>query len=275
MASHLASKYNVVVWNRDETKVTSFLSLHSNAESRNSPVEAILATKITFIMLWDANSIEQQIFEKIQNLTDYSGRTFVNFCTIAPDENAKFSRIVTENGGSWIESPVLGNHKVAELGKLTVMVAGNKEECERLFPMFSVLGTPRYLGAHGTASATKLALNAFVVTYSAVFSSSYAYLEAAGADTDIFSSILLNGPFNIVGGYYDRWTKLVKSKNFENDIAFTVSGASKDCTLAISELNRCNVDASVFEGANVLIQKSISHGNADKDMAAIYLETKK
>jgi hypothetical protein len=46
-----------------------------------------------------------------------------------------------------------------------------------------------------------LALNAFLATYLAAFSSSHAYLEACGADVDIFNAILQAGPFNASGTF--------------------------------------------------------------------------
>jgi len=273
IAGFLSQKHHLLVWNRTESKVSTFLEKY-NAESRKTPRETIIASHVTFIALWDAQSIETQIFGEL-NDEDFKNRTFINICTVSPEESKNFFSRTTKLGGKWIESPLLGNNKVVEAGKVICLIGGNKEECEEYFALFSLFGTPKYLGNIGSATSTKLALNAFLATYSSAFASSFSYLESCNVDVDMFCNILQAGPFNVAGGYYNRWTNLIKSKNFSDDVAFTLSGISKDCSLAIDEMKSHNIDASVFEGAHVLIQKAINSGNADKDMSVVYLETKK
>jgi 3-hydroxyisobutyrate dehydrogenase len=273
LATHLVEgKHKVTVWNRDQKKAEEFLSKNPSSLSKQTAKECILASNLTFIVLWDYQSILNTVFDQLEE-GDFQGRTFINICTIGPEESIELANRVIKFGGKWIESPVLGNNKMAEAKKLQLLTAGIKEECESIAPLLELFGLPRYLGKYGTGSATKLALNAFLATYVTAFSSSHAYLEACGADIDIFSTILQAGPFNAAGGYYGRWTNSFKTKNFEDDVAFSVGGIAKDCNLVVDELKRHNVDASIFEGANVLIQKSVASGNSNLDMAAVYLES--
>jgi len=271
MAGHLTEKHNVFVWNRDKTKAEAFCAKFTTAKYLVTAKDCILASKVIFIVLWDYNSIVDTIFATL-NDEEFKDRTFINVCTIGPDESIELANKLNSKGGKWIECPVLGSSKVAEAKNIQLLTAGVKEECESFYPVFELLGHPRYLGKFGTASSTKLALNAFLATYMTAFSSSHAYLEACGADVDIFSSILQSGPFNTVGGYYGRWANLFKTKNFE-DVAFTVAGIAKDCDLVVDELKKHNIDAGVFEGANSLIHKAVESGHSNLDMSAVYLET--
>jgi len=267
-----SKNYKVIVWNRDNTKAELFVKQNHGSESRESSKEALLSTQISILLLWDSKSIES-ILSSLAD-TDYKGRTFINMCTISPTESIAFSERITKLQGKWIEAPLLGSSKVAEAGKLQILIGGEKEDFDTFQDLFSLFGTPKHVGIVGTASATKLALNSILATHLTSFATSYSYLEACGANVDVFANILQTGPFNIAGGYYTTWENRIKSQDFDSNIAFTVSGISKDASLAVTEMTKFGIDASIFEGASKIISRAVEEGDTDKDMSAVVKHTK-
>lgn len=147
--------------------------------------------------------------------------------TISPEKSQEFHRIITEKKGEWVESPVLGNQLVAEAGKLQVShnlydfgltrkvcVGATREQFDKLSPMLSCLGTPRYVGEVGKATTMKLGmvfdfphsrrqgLNYILGANVVAFSNAFGLMEQAGVDLDMFTTVLSNGPLNLAGGYY-------------------------------------------------------------------------
>lgn len=99
--------------------------------------------------------------------------------------------------------------------QVQVCVGGTKEQYERLVPILSSLGTPRYIGDVGKASTLKLgsfelflrlnaslALNYILGANVVAFSNAYGLMEEAGVDTNMFIAVLNNGPLSLAGGYY-------------------------------------------------------------------------
>jgi len=176
-----------------------------------------------------------------------------------------------KNGGVFVEAPVLGNTTVAQKAGLNVMVGcKNQADFENLTPIFSCLGTPRYFGQIGTATAAKLSFNFMLASTLVTFSESYAYLEKKGVNLDSFLTVLTNGPLNLAGGYYPVWSGKFKNRSYD-PIAFTAAGIEKDVRLAVNQFQQAGIHTAAAEGVYKQIKDAVEiHHVQDKDFSAVF-----
>lgn len=262
--------YNVTVWNRTISKAEELQKeLGEKISVVSTCQEAVTKNEVTLMMLWDAASV----FEVLKSLppNGFTTRTFINMATISPEESKSIGHFVESSAGTFVEAPVLGSWTVAEKGQLQILV-GSKDEAEfqKLLPIFSCFGTPRYLGNIGSGTATKLANNFILGANLVSFSESYAYLEKAGVNMETFMTILTNGPFNLAGGYFSSWSNKFKSRTYE-PVSFAAHGIEKDVGLAVKEFKNYGVYSGAAEGVYKHIHEAVEQYNiGDKDAASVY-----
>jgi len=272
MAGHL-SKHGekLVIWNRtplEEKGKDGELAKTFTGEEKIAATapEAIRASKLTLLMLWDAASIRDLLSELKDD--DFKGRTFVSHVTISPKESKEVEEIITKKGGIYVEAPVLGNSQVAQKGQLQTLVGGDKAQYDRLAPLFQSWGTPRYIGPVGTATASKLALNFNLGANLLAFASSYSYLEAMGADMNQFLAIVTNGPLALSGGYQKNWAERFQSHHYE-PITFAAEGLVKDLALASEEMSSAGVHSPIAKSLAEMV-KAAAEGKEKQDMTVVY-----
>ena len=90
-------------------------------------------------MLADAPAIKDAVVHGGSTVSKLSGKTVLQMGTIGPDESREVAEAVEQNGGSYIESPVLGSKKEAEAGELLLMVGCESEDALKLSPVYPVL----------------------------------------------------------------------------------------------------------------------------------------
>jgi len=110
--------------------------------------------------------------------------------TIAPSESRVFQQELAAIAATYFEAPVLGSIPEATAGQLQVMVGGSTEQFEQWQPLFQQLGTPIFIGAVGSASALKLALNQLISSLTTSFALSLGFVQQQGVDVETFMQIL-------------------------------------------------------------------------------------
>jgi len=277
MAKHLSKlpEVQLTLWNRtnifQKTDISApdLLSEFSRSTTvASSAHDAIRASKVIMMMLWDAQSIR----DVLDGLTeaDYKERVFISHVTISPKESKDLSEFVIGKGGKFLEAPVLGNAQVAERGALQTLVGGNKELFDKYTPLFKMWGIPRYLGDVGAATATKLSLNFLLGSNLVAFATSYGYLDRKGVDLDAFMTILTNGPFNLAGGYHAVWADKFKKRNYDA-VAFSTVGLDKDLELASIEFESAGVRSASAKALSATAHEAASRRDLSTlDMTALY-----
>eukprot|EP01127_Copromyxa_protea_P020946 TRINITY_DN7079_c0_g1_i1.p1 TRINITY_DN7079_c0_g1~~TRINITY_DN7079_c0_g1_i1.p1 ORF type:complete len:200 (-),score=51.76 TRINITY_DN7079_c0_g1_i1:20-619(-) len=190
--------------------------------------------------------------------------------TISPEKSKEFFCVVTGMDGEWVESPVLGNQLVAEQGKLQVCVGGSREQFEKLSPVLSSFGTPRYVGGVGKASTMKLGLNYILGANIVTFSNAYGLMEQAGVDLDMFTTVLSNGPLNLAGGYYPVWSEKMKKREYD-PVMFPTNGIKKDVTMATQQMKAHGINTAAADGIlSIINDAAVNHGTGEVDFSSVY-----
>ncbi len=124
-----------------------------------------------------------------------AGHCVVSMGTTAADYSFHLSQDITTAGGCFVEAPVSGSRKPAEAGQLVGMLAGPREEIERLRPLLSPICKQLFdCGAVPAALQMKLAVNTFLITMVTGLAEAAHFAARHGLDMDSFADILNAGP---------------------------------------------------------------------------------
>ena len=120
---------------------------------------------------------------------------------------------IKNKGGYFLDAPVSGGTLAAKIGKLAIMVGGEKKIFEKTKNLLKSMGTVTYVGKTGSGQVAKLANQAIVgITIGAV-SEALILAEAAGADPKAVRKAIKNG---FAGSpILEMHGKRILEKNFE------------------------------------------------------------
>lgn len=254
----------VTVWNRTAFRASPLGE--AGLEVVPTPVEALLASPVTILMLADGPAIREVLFSP-EAVAALAGRTVVQMGTIGPDESRAFAAEIAAAGGEWVEAPVLGSIPQADSGTLQVMVGGTADQLERLEPLFSCLGKDiRLVGEVGKAAALKLALNQLIGSLTAAFATSLAYVRAEGLDPEIFMGILR--PSALYAPTFDKKLGRMLDGEYSNP-TFPLRLLRKDVELFARAASEAGVGSRMAEAVLSIVDTAMEKGLAEGDYSAL------
>jgi 3-hydroxyisobutyrate dehydrogenase len=188
----LKAGFPLTVYNRTNTKCEPFKGLATIATSAQ---EAILANDVVMLMLPGDNEIN-----KVLKFTDghihvlITDRTIVNMATVAPEYSERLALAVTAAGGHYVEAPVSGSRKPAEIGALVILTAGDENDIDRVQPLFSAIGKATVrCGTPPNAMRMKLANNLLLIALLEAFVEAFHFARSIGLDPEQFLNLVLAG----------------------------------------------------------------------------------
>lgn len=261
--------YKVIAYNRTIEKLEPLKSL--GVKITNSPAEVIKETNATILMLSDITAIKSLLFTK-EAQAFIKNKTIIQMGTISPSQSQELMQTVTDLGGDYLESPVLGSIAEAKTGKLIVMVGSMPQQLmlwQEVLKAFT--DKPLWIGEVGKAAALKLALNQLISSLTASFSLSLAYVKASGVDIDLFMEILRQSA--IYAPTFDKKLNRFLEDNYSNP-NFPVKHLEKDTHLFLEESSKLQINTIVLQSIHSLLLKAIERGDGDLDYSAIFRSLK-
>ncbi len=161
MARHLLDAgYPLTIWNRSEEKARDLLA--AGAVWADSPKGVAQAADVVITMVTDSRASEQVVCGTdgvLEGIRD--GSILVDMGSIAPEMSRSIAARAREKGVPMLDAPVTGNPKVAQAGKLGIMVGGPRETFEKCLPLFEILAAKIvYVGElNGMGTTLKLINN--------------------------------------------------------------------------------------------------------------------
>lgn len=169
----LAAGHEVSGWNRTPEKATPLID--EGMQLAQSVRDAAAAGEVVMTMLTDVRALEAIAAEVAAGLR--SDAVWVDMSTIAPDE----SRALAARVPAFLDAPVSGSLTTLAAGQLSIMVAGDRAQFDRVEPLLLDIGPKvTYLGAQGNALLMKMAINLSLVVQGMSFCESLAMAENAG-----------------------------------------------------------------------------------------------
>lgn len=261
----LEAGLSVIVYNRTASKLQPLQE--AGAIIADSPKTVLKEAECIILMLTNAKVIEEILLAE-NTLGLLKNRTILQMGTISPQESKAICHRITAAGGEYLEAPVLGSIPQVKTGELIVMVGSTKAQFEQWLPILKHYGTePMHIGAVGTASAMKLALNQLIAGLTATFALSLGFVQRQGVDVEQFMQVLRESA--LYAPTFDKKLARMSDRNFKNP-NFPTKHLLKDTELFLTDAQQLGLITDNLAGIQTIIKKAIALGLGDDDYSAIY-----
>ena len=261
----LAAGYQVSVFNRSMEKAESLRS--AGAEIATSAAEAIQSANCLILMLADAAAIRQVILDS-RPRPELKDLTVIQMGTISPSESIAFQNEVREQGGDYLEAPVLGSIPEASAGNLLVMVGGSKIQFDRWSELLQIFSPhPLIIGEVGKASALKLAMNQLIASLTAGFALSLAFVQRHNIEVDLFMKILRQSA--LYAPTFDKKLDRMLNRDYTKP-NFPGKYLLKDVALFHSAAQTVHLQTMVIEAIHRLLEITLEKGYSEGDYSALF-----
>jgi 3-hydroxyisobutyrate dehydrogenase-like beta-hydroxyacid dehydrogenase len=158
----LDAGHELTVYNRTRTRTAPLEA--RGAAVADTPRTAAAGAEFLVTMLADAAAVRATAQGDAGFLGAPGGRLWIDMSTVSPAESRELAVEARRRGVRALDAPVSGSLGAAVKGMLVVFVGGPAEDVAAAKPLFEVLGRATlHMGPSGAGSATKLALNAFLL----------------------------------------------------------------------------------------------------------------
>ena len=180
--------------------------------------------------------------EVIAELGELDGAVLMGMGTMGIGESRGLEQQVQQQGGAYLEAPVLGSKPEALKGTLLVMAGGNEATFLRQQPLLADLSfEPRLMGPMGSGMASKLALNQLIASLTHGFSVALRLIQAADVPAKDFMEVLR--PSAVYAPTYDKKLERMLSGHYSNP-NFSTALLRKDLALFLRESESLGVNAA-------------------------------
>jgi len=161
----IKADYTVTVYNRSKGKEASMKE--TGASIAETPKALIAATDVIIVMVSD-DAATEQIFKGEEGLFsgETSGKIIINMSTVSPSISKEMARHCKTQGNFYLDAPVSGSVKQAEIGQLVIMVGGEEAAFNQVKPILEKMGKlAKLVGGNGAGNSAKLAINSLLALY--------------------------------------------------------------------------------------------------------------
>jgi 3-hydroxyisobutyrate dehydrogenase len=261
----LESNIQLVAYNRTPEKLEPLKA--AGAEVVTHPYQAISSADCVILMLTNAAAIYSVLLSD-RSWRTVAGRSIIQMGTITPTESKEIRDAVVAAGGEYLEAPVLGSIPEAKAGQLIVMVGAHQEHYQRHKDLLRNFGPePILVGAVGSASALKLALNQLIASLTTAFALSLGFIERQGVNVDTFMEILRQSA--LYAPTFDKKLQRMLEENYDNP-NFPTKHLLKDTNLFIEEAKSTGLNLNSIEAVKEILEMAIKLSYANADYSSLY-----
>jgi 3-hydroxyisobutyrate dehydrogenase-like beta-hydroxyacid dehydrogenase len=264
----------LIIYNRTTARATALaesLGGSIKAKVASTVADAVQPADIIFICLGDDPAVESVVQAALDSGA-VKGKLFVDCSTIHPDTTRKINETLRAKGASFVACPVFGAPAFADAGTLICVLAGPKEDVDRVKP-YTVGVVARAnidFGGEdvGKAATMKLLGNSFIISCVATLGEGMVLAEKSGLGTEplkqwlelMFPGALSKYALRMDSGdYYQREEPL-----------FAVDLARKDAGHGMDLAQNAGMRMRGLEVADSYLKEVKEHAGAKGDIAGIY-----
>jgi 3-hydroxyisobutyrate dehydrogenase len=199
-----------------------------------------------------------------------AGKTVIDMSTVSPATSRELAGQLAAKGVEYLDAPVAGSVKPAELGQLVIMAGGKKETYEAALPIFAKLGKAYFLmGEQGAGSAAKLAINLLLAFNIQGLAEAVIFAREKGIRPEAMLAVI--GESAVANGVTKMKTANIVEDNWQ--AAFALKHLAKDLRLALGQGLHTPGGIALHDS----FQQALVAGWGEMDMSAIFpfLEGKK
>ena len=253
--------YEMTAFDTQEAKLQYFAG---KARIAKDTMEVYENSDVIFLSLPNSDIIESIVGEFIE--AGVKGKTIVDVSTSYPESTKKLYTIFKQNGGAFIDAPVLGGPDDTAAGTTPCIISGDKDEVDKVIPIVASYATPiDYFGSSGSAATVKLAMNFTGLMYAAIVAQMFPLMEKLGIDTKNLFKVMNDGPFH--NWIFDFYGKKYVNKDYHMDFALDL--ALKDMSYMKRLYDKFNVPGFLLDGGLDLMRAAVKDGRGPRDTSEI------
>jgi 3-hydroxyisobutyrate dehydrogenase-like beta-hydroxyacid dehydrogenase len=262
----LDAGHTVTGFNRTKAKAQWLLDL--GMKWADSPRAAAEAANIVFSMV--ANTSALRVITSGENgiLAGLGpGRIYVDMSTVSPAAIRDLAAQVAAQGARMLDAPVSGSVSTLEEGKLSFMVAGDREAARQIEPILKDIGPKvTYVGSSGLAVSMKVATNLSLAVQMLAFSEGVLLAEKSGIARETAVEVLLN---SVIASPMVKYRAPFVLK-MPDEAWFDVNMMQKDLLLALEMGRELDVPLPTTAITNEMLTAARGLGLEKKDFAVLF-----
>lgn len=266
MSRHLLKAgYPLTVWNRTSDKAKELID--AGATWVDSPQAVAIESDVVITMVTDSAASETVFCGKNGVLEGaQENLTVIDMGSIAPEMSRFIAERAKAKGVPMLDAPVTGNPKVAEAGKLGIMVGGPKETFEACRPIFEKMGIVIvYAGENSMGTTLKLINNLILGVSVEAVSEALVLAMKAGIDPQKVIEITSVGGAR-TAAMETRGPKMIH-RNFS--AGFSVNNMYKDLSSAMKLADECGVSIPAASVSLEILRSAKTHGKGNLDSCSV------
>jgi 3-hydroxyisobutyrate dehydrogenase-like beta-hydroxyacid dehydrogenase len=263
----------LLIYNRTTARAEKLASnLPSDKVKVSTSIEeCVQGADIIFACVGDDAAITSTI-ETALKAPEVKEKLFVDCSTVHPDTTNKLAEMINAAGAHFVACPVFGAPAMADAGQLVCVLAGPKEQIDKVRPFCKgVMGRAEVDYSdqpQGNASRMKIIGNTFILQMVESLSEGHVLAEKSGLGTDnlhSFIEAMFPGPYTAYsnrlrsGDYYTR-----------EEPAFMARLARKDYGHAKSLAERAGVQMKSLDVAGQHLLDVVDYAGDRGDIAGVY-----
>lgn len=186
----LKAGHQLIIYNRSSGAMDELLS--AGAAVATSPKDVAERSDIIMTMLPNSPDVREVILGANGVIEGTRpGSLVIDLSSIAPNASREIAESLAQNNVRFLDAPVSGGEPKAIDGTLSIMVGGNSEDFEEVYPLLKAMGSTIVLcGGVGAGNVTKLANQVIVAINIAAVSEALVLATKAGANPEtVFQAI--------------------------------------------------------------------------------------
>ena len=200
-----------------------------------------------------------------------TGTIYVDLSTGSPSTIRKIHDLLERQNVHVLDAPVSGGVTGAELGKLQVMVGGDKDIFARILPVLGSIGDKvSYTGAIGSATITKLVHNLIYICTRTILAEGFTLGVKAGVQPQVLLDAMKGGAFG-QGLLLNHFLPEMVFKGQFDPVRFALRLARKDVGLATQLAREFEVPMAMADLTEQSLIEAMARGWGDHDYATPFL----
>ena len=266
MAGHLSQHNRIAVFNRTKTKSETWSTKHKGTIC-SSPADLAKISDVIILCVCNDNDVRDIVTGHQGLLNNLKPGTIVVDHTTTSAKLAKeMYELLDSNNVSYIDAPVSGGEVGAQLGKLSIMVGGNKDAFDQiksiLVPYTRLI---KYMGLSGSGQYTKMVNQICIAGLIQALAEGINFSEKVGLDTKGVLEVVSNGAAQS-WQMDNRWMTMLDG-NYDH--GFAVDLMRKDLEILLDEANINNINIEITKIINEFYKDIQKTGGGKWDTSSL------
>ena len=258
--------FPLAIWNRTAGKGEPLLA--AGATQAASVGQLAGQSDVVVTMVTDAAASEEVICGEDGVLAHARpGTVIIDTSSIAPDMSRSIAARARARGVSMLDAPVTGNPKVAEAGKLGVMIGGEEETVRHVRPVLETMAAVVvHAGPSGAGSTLKLVNNLILGVAIQAVAEALVLARKAGIHPDRVREI------TSVGGARTAAMETRGPRMIASDFSphFSADNMHKDLLTALALADALGAAAPAAAATLEMLRAARAQGKGHLDSAVVY-----